>query len=375
MSAGAGQDGSPSLSDEDWERFLRESEAGAPDAPKEPSARARMVTRRLREEPARDTAWRAHTPARRGRRGSGWFVAGLLVALALVVVALVPGLLPGWLGGAGAASGPFAADPVRPDAASSAQAAQRPTLDEPFRGSPATLWDDGTAGIPVPEARATGWMGKAQVAAALARTRDFLAASSLDSAVLRGARPTEAIALINPQQQDTQEYLTRSLRTPTEEQDPLLLFSRFDPAHTRLVGDVIKTRGGMTFREGEHGALQVSTDVTYVYPVVRAAAGSTEVARTIVRREIVVNWDDPSKVRTEKGTLSLVSYKVDMTNGGCRTGNDPHTGYFTPDLTADRQTEGPTDSSRVDPYDRDRPMSDLMGDESTDKGCRTATRT
>ncbi|NUP44678.1 MAG: hypothetical protein HOY76_48545, partial [Streptomyces sp.] len=50
MGAGTEPDGS-SRSDEEWERFLRESVAGAADAPKEPSARAREVAKRLRAEP------------------------------------------------------------------------------------------------------------------------------------------------------------------------------------------------------------------------------------------------------------------------------------------------------------------------------------
>ncbi|MFB7576930.1 hypothetical protein [Streptomyces sp. NPDC056165] len=37
-------------------------------------------------------------------------------------------------------------------------------------------------------------------------------------------------------------------------------------------------------------------------------------ARTIVRREVVMSWDDPAKVVVEPGTFSLVSYKVDTTN-------------------------------------------------------------
>ncbi|MFG2629047.1 hypothetical protein [Streptomyces sp. NPDC048473] len=35
--------GGASIPDEEWERFLRDAEAGTPGAPEEPSARARMV--------------------------------------------------------------------------------------------------------------------------------------------------------------------------------------------------------------------------------------------------------------------------------------------------------------------------------------------
>ncbi|CAM5683833.1 hypothetical protein SALBM217S_08327 [Streptomyces griseoloalbus] len=118
------------------------------------------------------------------------------------------------------------------------------------------------------------------------------------------------------------EYLRAAFSSapPTEETDPLLLFSRFRPDQADLVGDIVKTRGRLTYREGERGAVEVTADVTFVYPVTPAAGdggADAEVIRTIVRREVVMSWDDPSKVVTEPDTMSLVSYSVDMTNGGC----------------------------------------------------------
>ncbi|MCX4818826.1 hypothetical protein OG883_02690 [Streptomyces sp. NBC_01142] len=366
MNAGGEQSGS-SVSDEEWERFLRESADGKPDAPKEPSARARVVARRLREEPTRPEAWRTYAPPR-PRRKKGWYAVGLLVSLALLVVALDPGRVIGWFGGGGEAGGPLAAESERPDQPPPMEPARRPTLDEPFKGSPAARWVSGTAGITVPAARATGWMSTAQVEGALRRSRDFLAAASLDPGVLRGEHPGKAIALINPHQQDVQDFLSIAFRAPSRKNDPLLLFSRFDKAHTRLVGDVVKTRGRITYREGERGALQVTADVTYVYPVARAATSSDEVARTIVRREVVLNWDDPAKVITEPGTFSLVSYKVDTTNGGC----DTVTGYLTPEFAAEEPATGAGGGPEVDPYDRSTSMAERM--EAADEGCGTATR-
>lgn len=92
--------GGESIPDEEWERFLREAEAGTKGAPKEPSARARMVARRL-EETDRPEPWRSHQPARR-QRGKGWYAVGLLAAVALLVVALDPGRVTGWFGGGAA---------------------------------------------------------------------------------------------------------------------------------------------------------------------------------------------------------------------------------------------------------------------------------
>jgi len=225
--------GEESIPDEEWERFLREAEAGTQGAPKEPSARARMVARRLREEPNPPEGWRTYQPARRRGR-KRWYVLGLLVAVGLLVAGLAPGRVDGLFGDGDGDDAPLAAESQRPDQPPATEAAgQLPTLEQPFRGSPAARWSDGTAGLQLPAARATGWMSKKQVARALERTRDFLAASSLDPAVLRGERPKKAIALINPRQQDVQDLLATAFRAPSRENDPLLLFSRFERAKVR----------------------------------------------------------------------------------------------------------------------------------------------
>ncbi|MFF0504184.1 hypothetical protein ACFYUH_11385 [Streptomyces fimicarius] len=364
-------EGGASIPDEEWERFLREAEAGSPGAPEEPSARARMVTRRIQEEPGPPEGWRTHTPVRR-RSGRSWYALGLVVAVVLLVaVAVAPGRIIGWFDGGDAVDTlPLAAESERPDGPPGQEAdGPRPTPDEPFAGSPAARWADGAAGIHLPAPRATGWMSEAEVGEALDRTRDFLVASSLDPAVLRGERPAKALALINPHQSDVQDYLKKAFRSPDRENDPLLLFSRFRTADVRPAGDVVKTRGRITFREGEKGAVEVTTDVTYVYPVLRASGDDDEVARTIVRRETVLSWDDPAKIVVEPGTFSLASYKLDTTNGGC----DTYTGYLIPAFLADRTTAEGGDGPAVDPYDRSTPIEERMraGD---GEGCDIATR-
>ncbi|MCX4848638.1 hypothetical protein [Streptomyces sp. NBC_00893] len=362
------------MSEEEWERFLRESVEGVPGAPVEPSARAREVERRLGESPGQPEGWRTYAPAR-PRHRTGWYVTGLVVVVALLVVTLFPQQVVGWFGGDGGGQdgAPQAAESERPKEAPGAERDLPPTLAEPFRGSPAARWADGAAGITVPPAEATGWMDTSQVERALRRSRDFLVAAGLDSRVLRGERPTKAIALLNPHQEDVQEYLRTALssKVPSGRTDPLLLFSRFRPEQSRLVGDVVRTRGRLTYREGRKGAVEVTGDVTFVYPVTPAADGGrdSEVVRTIVRRKVVMSWDDPAEVITEPGTLSLVSYTLDMTNGGCSA----PTGYFVPPFGTD--DEQATDkASLVDPYDRSKPIDTSNGTRATGGNCATATR-
>ncbi|MEV8586065.1 hypothetical protein [Streptomyces sp. NPDC051180] len=357
MGSGGERDGTP-VPDEVWQEFLRTSAEG--DAPREPSARAREAAGRRRSEHPEPTAWRTHRPAR-PRPRKGLYVAGFVAAVALLVVAVDPGGLVGRPGGDPAGK-PLAQESQRPDQAPPAEPGGRATLAEPYRGSPAARWANGTAGIAVPPAEATGWMTRAEVERALARTRDFLAASNLDPAVLRGGRPDRAIALMNPHQQDTRTFVTTALRTPGKDADPLLLFSRFDPAQARPVGDVVKTRGRLAYREGPRGALEVTADVTYVYPVAPAGGGD-EVVRVIVRRETVVSWDDPAEVVTRAGTFTLLSYKTDTTNGGC--GNV--TGSFRPEFGGGGSGAAP-DGETVDPYDRTQPIGEGRA------GCGRATR-
>ncbi|MFH8607503.1 hypothetical protein ACH4D5_08455 [Streptomyces sp. NPDC018029] len=352
MSGAGGQDGS-SVSDEEWERFLRESEAGGAGAPVEPSARAREVERRLRSE--RPEGWRTYSPPR-PRRRTGRYVTGLLVAVALLVAALFPRQILGWFDG----------DDAGHDRTTSAADTDLPTRTAPFRGSPAARWADGAAGIRMPTAKATGWMDAAEVERALQRSRDFMVDAGLDPRVLRGERPKKALAVVNPHQKDVQKYLRTALtaKAPTSKNNPLLLFSRFRPEETRLVGDVVKTRGGLTYREGKRGAVEVTADVTFVYPVT-PAGDDAEVLRTIVRREVVMSWDDPAEVITEPGTMSLVSYTLDMTNGGCSA----PTGYFEPPFDkADGRAAD--ESRRIDPYDRSKPIESTPADND----CATATR-
>ncbi|MZD05523.1 hypothetical protein GTW43_10560, partial [Streptomyces sp. SID5785] len=312
-------------------------------------------------------AWRAHSPAPRRSR-TGWYVAGFVAALALLLVALAPGRVTGLFGGSGdEETTALGAETARPSAPPPTGDTQRPTVAEPFRGSPALRWADDADGITVPAARATGWMDRAQVARALERSRDFLVASSLDRDVLRGERPGEAIGYINPEQPKEKAFIETSLRDPSEEFNPLVLFSRFDGTKVRLVGDVVKVRGRISFAQapGADRALRVTTDVTYVYPVTAVRGDSDEVTRVIVRREVVMDWADPDRIRMKDGTFAVVSNKIDTTNAGCRS----YTGYLTPTFGSGERPDGPV----VDPYDRSSPLAPASAPDG-EQECGTASR-
>jgi hypothetical protein len=354
-----------------WEQFIRDDERSIRDsAPKEPSARARMVTERLKREGAPPEGWRTGptgTP-KNGRRRKAWAIIGVPVAIAVAVVAMKPSLLPGDPfgsdSGAGASS-PLPAESTKPTAPPAAADPDVPTLDEPFAGSPALRWADGEAGIVLPKATAVGAVPKDKVELALQQTRKLLVDANLNPKVVAGARPVAALSVLDPKQPGLIDDLNTALRSPSEAHDPLSMFSRFDPAEVRLVGDVIKTRGRITFKKGKFDAVAVHADYTFVYPVVRTD-GSTEVTRTIVRRVIDTELPDPAHYNVTSGRLMVVKYDEDAGNSAC----DVNDGYLHPQFPSQAPSASATPTGpSVDPYDRSRDIGKESGD------CGTVSRT
>ncbi|MFD9377759.1 hypothetical protein ACFWBH_19805 [Streptomyces sp. NPDC059999] len=380
--------GRPGVSDEAWERFVRESGVGGGAAPHEPSARARMVTERLRrEDEARAAAergrWRGRRAraARRAAEPEGWrtgpawqgrdggrtgdrrlkATAGIVFIAALALVVVRPELLIDRLTGenserSGAqAAQPLPAESVRPTAAPSADP-DRPTLKEPFRGSPALQWAEGANAIEVPEAKAVGGLSKERVAQALTLTKELLVASNIDPATLRGGRPEAALKLLEPlQEEGGRSLFARALDKPSEDASPTSLFSRFDPAEVRLVGEVVKVRGRMSFEAGDtDGEVRVRADYTFVYPLVKAAAGSDQVERTIVRRRMSLYVNDPVTFRVTPGTLQYGEHEEEFGNDSCGV----HDGYLHPQFDRDKVSGDRPTGAAVDPYDRSKELAD-----------------
>lgn len=370
-------DDQPSASeipDDVWEQFTRATERDShASAPKEPSARARMVTERLRQQEARGESppgWRTGPDMMNGRaarRRKLWAVLGVPVAVAVALVALKPSLLPGdpfGTDGSSAAASPLPVETAAPTAAPGASDPEIPTLDEPFAGSPALRWADGEAGIVLPEAKAVGSVPEERVEQALKLTKKLLVGANLDPKAVRGARPDVALSVLDPKQPELLDELDTALRSPSRKHDPVTLFSRFDPDEVRPVGDVIKTRGRMTFKKGTHGGVAVRADYTFVYPLVRAD-GPTEVTRTIVRRVIDVELADPARYRVTQGRLLLMEYDQEIGNSSC----DVHDGYLHPEFSSSEPTGAAPSGPTTDPYDRSRDL-----DRDPDE-CGTVSRT
>jgi hypothetical protein len=395
-----GETGEPTVPDDVWERFAADSERDIrASAPKEPSARARMVTERLRLQDAREAeratrrtsrkearpaarpegwrtgpAWR-EMDGRAARRRRLWAILGVPLAVAVAFVAMKPSLLPGDPFGASAKSpsakspstGPtLPAETAAPTAPPSAQDSRSPTREHPFAGSPAERWGAGADAIVVPEATPVGSLTKEQVATALRQTKNLLVGANLDPATLRGERPEAAIAVLDPKQPRTVDDVDRRLRAPDKKHDPLVLFSRFDPREARLVGHVVKVRGRITFKAGVDASVAIHADYTFVYPVSPAGGNSAEVTRTIVRRVLDVSFSDPRKFRVTPGKLTVRRYDENIGNSAC----DVHDGFLHPQFVSATPTGAPPTGPTVDPYDRSR---DLGTSPTAD--CGTVSRT
>lgn len=359
----------PEIPDDVWEKFAQDTERDIrASAAKEPSARARMVSERLKagEQPA---GWRAAPTAKAPRRRRLLPVLGLLLTAAVAVVAMKPSLLPGDPFGGKAEGNPAAASTLPPETAAptappSAADPEVPTLDRPFAGSPALNWADGAAGIVLPKATAVGKFSKDQVELALQQAKILLVGANLDPKTIRGDRPAAALAVLDPKQTKTFDRLNASLTTPSKAQDPTLLFSRFDPKDVRLVGDVVKTRGRITFGASADGGVTVHADYTFVYPLVRTD-GSTTVARTIVRRVIDLDVLDPTRYQATPGLLTLGQNNADFGNSACGV----YDGYLHPEFGSASPTGAAPTGPTEDPYDRSRDLGKGKGT------CGTATRT
>jgi hypothetical protein len=217
-------------------------------------------------------------------------------------------------------------------------------------------------GIELPEARSVGGMSEDEVDHALRTTKELLVAANLDPSTLRGERPGKALALLDPLQEGVHSSLDQALRAPAKSRDPLTLFSRFDPEEVRPVGNVVKTRGRMTFEAGEEGTVEVHADYTFVYPLRKAGTDAGEVTRTIVRRQVTTVLHDPAKYEATRGKISLLRYEQRAGNSACAV----HDGFLHPQFQSDIPETEPSGPA-VDPYDR----SEWWDEDS----CGTVTRT
>ncbi|WP_327251171.1 hypothetical protein [Streptomyces sp. NBC_01244] len=302
---------------------------------------------RLRAEaqnPDREGAFRADRQRRRLRRASvGAFAALALAGLATWLVTST---------GERPADEPYAAaaldERLWPDAWPA-------TTNLPLRGSPARTWATDAQDLPLPVPAAVGSLSRGQVSEGLRRAREFVVAANLDRVVLRGGHPAQALELLDPQQ-PARARLTEHLRAPgLPDGDPTEMFTRFDPAELTLADEGIRVRGRMAFEAGSiPGQLRIRADYTFVYALRRTeplsepgpAPDTEEVARVVVRRQLVLLYAPAGSPGVTAGKLVPADYRRQLGNHDCGTVDGFVHPYFSKEAkAADRPWPV------VDPYD------------------------
>ncbi|MEU8249479.1 hypothetical protein [Nonomuraea sp. NPDC048916] len=215
---------------------------------------------------------RAPRPARgpRSRRA----VRGLLAVAATIAVVSAAGLVVAF----------------RPDVLTAIQQAAGPVSEEtlpvisapwaagPFDGSPAETYADGIAGFVMPPAKALGGLPEQDVAKALKRTRELLAAAYLDRATLMGGEPAAFVKLLDPTQRALfRENLDRRTKDGFDSRGWV---AGFAPRTAELSTDVIKVRGTTTLarlEEDGRTGVKVQTNYLVVYAVNRPGRPATTI--------------------------------------------------------------------------------------------------
>ena len=169
---------------------------------------------------------------------------------------------------------------------------------DPFAGTPAEQWPEGTAGI-VPPAASAGDFTAAQVAAAEQTSRKILIAAELDWPTLRGGAPTAFASLLSSQQR---AYFLDNLRNNTLKDDVVLntraWVVSFAPGTTTFVTNVVKVHGSMSAGTGVlagRTALQVTVNYLFAYAV-QPPGHPHEWMRIVAHDHGAVyfaQWDDP----------------------------------------------------------------------------------
>jgi hypothetical protein len=173
------------------------------------------------------------------------------------------------------------------------------TLSDPFAGSPAEGFADGTAGIVIPAAHRVGSYSASQVRAAYATVKKLLIAGHLNSTVLGGGSPRAFARLLIPSERS---WFDRNLNRPGRHGD--IRSSRgwvtsFYPGSTVLVGNVIKVHGFMTAAAAlsrKTPVLRIHADYLFVYPIEQANGPPSTRMRIVARTVLTVEfatWTDP----------------------------------------------------------------------------------
>ncbi|MCX5212957.1 hypothetical protein OG689_27415 [Kitasatospora sp. NBC_00240] len=223
----------------------------------------------------------------------------------------------------------------------------------PFAGLPAG-YKDGSIGLGVPAGAATAHYTRVEVTRALDTAQRYLVASALAPRTLVQGVTTDVRGFVTTGEQ---VQFDQSVSTPRDDQHHAATgwMVRFDPSKIALAADTVKVAGTVRIDEADDGALQITTDHTFVYAV-RAADGPATGPVTLlsVRRELRMEFDRGDIAVAQ---LRLVDAVAQIGPAACGT---PQTTFLQPILATPGGTAPPAPPA-VDPADRAAPAWQQCG--------------
>ncbi|MCS7476244.1 hypothetical protein ACFFQW_05135 [Umezawaea endophytica] len=242
---------------------------------------------------------------------------------------------------------------TEPAPAASPTAITKVDLTDPFRGTPATYWPDGEAGLVVPPAAAIGTFSAEQVAEAYAKARTAVVAARLDRRVVEGHDVEPLLGLFAL---DDQEGL-RPLFAGGRDDEAGLVATRIAPG-TALLPVQPKVSGKMTIEAKSAGELVVHTDYVFAYAFSTDDVGKLNgpmdiVAVTRIQYDYIMRSGPTFRAESQgmwSGPSTEHSYSI-----GCAASRE---GFLAPSFTEPRSTHVSTlvDGKPDDYFDPSKPM-------------------
>ncbi|MQS12187.1 hypothetical protein F7Q99_07735 [Streptomyces kaniharaensis] len=231
----------------------------------------------------------------------------------------------------------------------------RPVADpaSPFAALPVG-YSDGAIGLGTPAGAATEHFSRVEVTKALDTVQHYLVASSLTPATLIQGATAEVRAFVTPGEQ---AQFDASVAQPVDDRHHAVTgwMVRFDPAQVALAADTVKVAGAMRIDETDGGALQITTDHTFVYALKPAGAPSgSPVTLETVRRQLTFQFD---RVDLGSGQLRLVDSVIQAGPQPCTTSM---AGFLQPVLATSQGAQVPAPQA-IDPGNHAHPAWQVCG--------------
>ncbi|HEX4817893.1 MAG TPA: hypothetical protein VFV66_34555 [Nonomuraea sp.] len=218
----------------------------------------------------------------------------------------------------------------------------------PFEGSEAENWAEGADGFVMPKAKSIGGLPKKDVAKALKRTRELLAAAYLDRGTIMGGKPAAFAELLDPEERS---WFRKNLGRKGEKSSRGWVMS-LAPKTAELVTDVIKVRGRAklsAFTKKNLTGARIETNFLIVYGIRRPGQPGTTTRLVAHPRGTVLVYRTQGEL-----VIWVADWGFSVTPARCDV-RDAYVHPSYPDSVPDKKGGK---GEPTDPYDLDEPPGD-----------------